>query len=291
MKRTKNVYKRKDGRYEGRIPFCRDNNGKLKYHSVYAKTYQELLEKMERSFPETSDKTLQEITAEWLASMKVKVRESSYCRYETIVQRHIIPYFEDAVYQDINAIMANDFIEYLLEYGKSKELGGLSVKTVRDIITAFRDIARFAETKYGLPNHLVNLHLPKPDKTITPVLSSTELAKLQTYLLNNLNSSNLGILITIYSGLRIGELCALTWSDIDLVDGCIYISKTVQRLNDNSGEGGKTKIHIGKPKSVSSIREIPIPQFLLQILRKNKQNKKCYVLSGTIGLVEPRTLQ
>lgn len=291
MKRAKNIYKRKDGRYEGRIPYCRDDNGKLKYHSVYANSYKEILQKMNLSFSDISYKTLKDLTLEWLCSMKFKIKESSYCRYETIVLKHIIPYFENTIYKDIDTVTVNNYIEYLFEYGKSNEIGGLSVKTVRDIITILRAVARYAESKYDFSNRLINISIPKLDKKITQVLNFTERSKLQKYLLNNLNYSNLGILISMYSGLRIGELCALTWGDIDLTNGFIYVSKTVQRINNNSEKGNKTKICIGEPKSSSSIREIPLPEFILEILRNYKRDKNCYILSGTQSLIEPRTLQ
>ena len=79
--------------------------------------------------------------------------------------------------------------------------------------------------------------------------------------------------------------------DIDLTNGFIYVSKTVQRINNNSEKGNKTKICIGEPKSSSSVREIPLPEFILEILRNYKRDKNCYILSGTQSLIEPRTLQ
>ena len=295
MKRAKNIYKRKDGRYEGRIPYARDGNGKLKYRYVYAKTYKELVRKMSITYNEPFDKicskTLRELSFEWLYSISLKVKESSYYCYERTVVHHIIPYFEDTAYQDIDTVMINDFIEYMLAFGKANGVGGLSTQSVRDVIKVLRIITKYAETKYSLPNPIRNVNIPKLEKKTTSVLNKTECSKLQKYLLANLNYSNLGILITMFSGLRIGELCALTWGDIDLFNGVIYVSKTVQRIKDSSEKNNKTKLYVGDPKSSSSVREIPIPQFLLEILKNNKRNSNCFVLSGTRRIVEPRTMQ
>ena len=295
MKRANNIYKRKDGRYEGRIPYTRDTNGKLKYRYVYAKSYKELKQKMISAnnipFKKLSSKTLRELTLEWLYSISLKVKESSYCRYENNVTKHIIPYFEDTVYEDIDTVMINDFIEYLLAYGKANGTGGLSSNAVGNVLSVLKSVAKYAESKYNLPNPIRNINMPKSEEKLTPVLNETERSKLQNYLLNNLDYSNLGILITMYSGLRIGEICALKWNDIDLVNGFIHVTKTVQRIKDSSGKINKTKLYVGEPKSLSSIREIPLPEPLVKILRNNKRDKNCYVLSGTRKLVEPRTMQ
>ncbi len=92
----------------------------------------------------------------------------------------------------------------------------------------------------------------------------------------------------MYSGLRIGELCALTWNDIDFENSVVHVSKTLQRIADDSKDS-KTRLTITTPKSKTSIREIPLPSFVMDVL---KQNKGCgYILSCSSKPVEPRTLQ
>lgn len=94
--------------------------------------------------------------------------------------------------------------------------------------------------------------------------------------------------MTMYSGLRIGELCALTWNDIDFKSGIIHISKALQRVPDKSGKG-KTALIVTSPKSKTSVRDIPLPAFVLDILKQNRCSG--YILSGTNKPVEPRTMQ
>lgn len=297
MKNTMNIYKRKDGRFEGRIPFGRDDNGNLKYRYLYSRNLTELKEKMiyayttsEKYSPVVCGKTLHELSLEWLGSAKLRVKKSSYFCYEKIVTKHIIPYFKQIKYTELNTPKINTFIEYLLKNGRANGKGGLSSKTVHDIIVAIRSVAKYAEQEYGLRNPLHNISMPKIEKKGIPVLNKVERKQLQNHLMNNLNNTNLGILLTMYSGMRIGEICALKWSDIDLQSGIIRISKTVQRINDKIGNS-KTKIIVGSPKSRTSEREIPIPNFLVNILNERRQNENNYILSGTHKLIEPRTMQ
>lgn len=242
MKNTMNIYKRKDGRFEGRIPFGRDDNGNLKYRYLYSRNLTELKEKMlyayttsEKYSPVVCGKTLHELSLEWLGSAKLRVKESSYCCYKKIVTKHIIPYFEKIKYCELNTPKINAFIEYLLKYGKSDKNSGLSAKTVHDIIVAMRSIAKYSEQEYGLSNPMCSISMPKIQRNEISVLNESERKNLQNHLVNNLNNTNIGILLTMYSGMRIGEICALKWSDIDLQSGIIRISKTVQRINDKIG--------------------------------------------------------
>jgi len=118
--------------------------------------------------------------------------------------------------------------------------------------------------------------MPKIQRNEISVLNESERKNLQNHLVNNLNNTNIGILLTMYSGMRIGEICALKWSDIDLQSGIIRISKTVQRINDKIGSS-KTKIIVGSPKSRTSEREIPIPNCLVNILNERRQNENNYI--------------
>ena len=297
MRNTMNIYKRKDGRFEGRIPFGRDDNGNLKYRYLYSRSLAQLKEKMLSAYA-TSEKysstvcckTLQELSFEWLGCAKLRIKESSYCCYEKIVTKHIIPYFKQIKYCELNTPKINAFIEYLLSNGMSNGIGGLSAKTVHDIIVAMRSIAKYSEQEYGLRNPMCSISMPKIQRNGISVLNESERKNLQNHLVNNLNNTNIGILLTMYSGMRIGEICALKWSDIDLQSGIIRISKTVQRINDKIGSS-KTKIIVGSPKSRTSEREIPIPNCLVNILNERRQNENNYILSGTHKLIEPRTMQ
>ena len=223
MRNTMNIYKRKDGRFEGRIPIGYDRNGKIKYRYLYSKNLSELKEKMMISYADLSNssqnkcgKTFKELCEEWLASAKLRVKHSSYCCYEKLINKHIISYFEDIRYDELTAPVINAFAEHKLKYGRINGFGGLLAKTVHDILAVMRSVAKYAEREYGYRNPMRNTSMPKSETKEPEVFNKDERGRLQSYLQNNLNKSNLGILFTMYSGLRIGELCALKWSELIL---------------------------------------------------------------------------
>ena len=121
------------------------------------------------------------------------------------------------------------------------------------------------------------------------VLTKNEQKKITDYCINNINSRNIGILISLYSGLRIGELCALKWEDIDFKKSLIIITKTVQRIYIKDKLESKSKIIITNPKTKNANREIPINKDFLEILKQVKTNNRDYVISGNNKLIEPRT--
>ncbi len=106
-----------------------------------------------------------------------------------------------------------------------------------------------------------------------------EQSKLNNYLIFNPTVTNVGILLSSATGIRIGELCALKWENIDLEKGIISIKNTAQRIKNIGGESS-TKLVITPPKSSSSVREIPLPEFIIPLLSKLKANNNCFLLSG-----------
>lgn len=292
-----NIYKRKDGRFEGRIPLGYDKNGKIKYKYLYSQSLSELKKKMLYAYAEHSnftqticEKTLKELCGEWLASSKLRVKKSSYCCYEKLINKHILPYFENICYGKLSTPVINEFAAHKLKCGRVNGFGGLSAKSVHDILVVMRSVAKYAEREYGYRNPMRNISMPKSESKEAEVFNKEERGKLQSYLKSNLTESNLGILLTMYSGMRIGELCALTWGDIDFESGTIHVSKAVQRVTGGS-DGLKTKVAVTSPKSKTSVRDIPIPAFVLELLKQNSRLDGSYILSGTAKPVEPRTMQ
>lgn len=294
MRNAMNIYKRKDGRFEGRIPLGYDDKGRIKYKYLYSKSLSELKEKMLCAYTGSSaqsacNKTFKELCREWLASAKLRVKHSSYCCYEKLINKHVIPYFENTGYSELTTPVINSFAEHKMKCGKSNGFGGLSAKSVHDILVVMRSVAKYAEQEYGYRNPMRNISMPKSESKEAAVFNKDERGRLQSYLQNNLTDSNLGILLTMYSGLRIGELCALTWNDIDFENGVVHISKALQRVPDRLGKG-KTMIAITSPKSKTSVRDIPFPSFILDILNRKKRSGG-YILSGNGKPVEVRTMQ
>ena len=132
---------------------------------------------------------------------------------------------------------------------------------------------------------------PKSEKRQINILSDDERIRLEGYLLKSNDHIKFGILLTLYTGMRIGEICALKWSNINLESETISVVQTFQRLQDRENPG-KTKILISEPKSQNSKRIIPIPAFLTELLlRIQPQNPNAFLLSGNESLIEPKTLQ
>lgn len=291
-KRGSNIYKRKDGRFEGRVPIGYQDNGKIKYKSVYARTLSEVKEKMSEMYSVRQNRavspmklTVADAAEQWLSSAKLRVKESSYASYENIVSKHIIPILGGEYMSNLTTQKLNDFIHYKLNSGRLNSKGGLSAKSVRDIMTVYRSIEAYAVREYGIKQ--TSFAMPKAEKKQINVLNDIERKRLENYLIHNQNSTNISVLLCLFTGLRIGELCGLKWGDIDFDNGTLMVSRTVQRINKH----GKSEVVIGSPKSKSSIRIVPIPEFLLAILKKKRKNDDFYIITGTCKPTEPRTMQ
>ena len=151
MRNTMNIYKRKDGRFEGRIPLGYDDKGKIKYRYLYAKSLAEIKEKMLYAYTDSGnperivcDKTFKELCEEWLTSAKLRVKYSSYCCYEKLIGKHIIPYFGNIGYDELGTPVINEFSEHKLKFGRVNCFGGLSAKSVHDILVVMRFVAKYA---------------------------------------------------------------------------------------------------------------------------------------------------
>lgn len=291
-KRGSNIYKRKDGRFEGRVPVGYQENGKIKYKSVYARTLSEVKEKMSEVYsikqnqPVSAIKlTVCEAAEQWLSAAKLRVKESSYANYVNIVNKHILSNLGGELMINLTTGKLNDFINFKLTSGRLNGKGGLSAKSVRDIMTVYRSIENYAVREYGIKE--THFTMPKIDKKQTDILSSTERKRLENYLIYNQNKTSVAILLCLFTGLRVGELCGLKWEDIDFDNAVLYVKRTVQRVSKN----GKSQVIIGTPKSKTSIRTVPIPAFVLDILKNFKSCGAFYIITEKSKPTEPRTMQ
>lgn len=293
----RSIYHRKDGRFEGRIADI-SADGSKKYISVYGRTVEEAEAKINaikshnqaflasRMGGNNGELTIRTLFYNWLEVAAIRVKESSLANYRMKIEKHIIPNFGDLLCCELTVEMVQSFISEKLKCG-------LSPKYVADIVILMKSVFRHASRTRGLPNPLEYVELPKRKSTEVKLLSRNQQKTLQTYLLNNMSLSSLGILLCFYTGLRIGELCALKWADIDFENGVINVSRTIQRIQNSGRNGIKcgTKLIITEPKSASSMRKIPIPDVILPYLLKYKSEAEFFVLSGSIKPVEPRVMQ
>ena len=268
-KRGSNIYKRKDGRYEGRVTVGYDENNKIKYKYIYGKTLSEVKEKMSQAYSnkehllKSKNKlTVRELGEMWLNEKKITIKASTFSIYSSLLNNHIYAYLGGMRYTALTKQKINEFVTNLLAHGKldgknktspknekldrksdlflesekTNKSGGLSPKTVRDIITVLKAISSYAHTEYGLENVCENIKLPKSEYKKIQVLSHEERRVLEQFLRTNLDITNVCVLLCLYTGIRIGELCALQWRDIDLESANISISKTMQRISVDKGK-------------------------------------------------------
>lgn len=186
----------------------------------------------------------------WLLRKRDEIRESSYIKYRAILERHIKPRLGSRRLGGICTASVDAFTRELLE------TDGLSVKTVHDILSVLHSVLKDTEARRPTDALALQIRYPKGKRREMRVLTIEEQKRLVAYLLHPTDSCKFGLLLALYTGLRIGELCALRWSCIDLREQTIRIAATMQRLG-GTGEG--TRIVIGAPKSDSSLRTIPLP--------------------------------
>jgi integrase len=166
---------------------------------------------------------------------------------------------------------------------------GLSVKTVSDVLSVVKSVLKYASrNKYKIDTSAFDVSVKTKYKPIR-VLSIQEQTKLINYLTSNISDVNIGIMFSLFTGIRIGELCALTWGDISMEAHTIYISKTLQRVQTPQGEK-KTAVTITEPKSENSNRHIPIPKILYDTLNPSK-DKSFYILTNSEKYIEPRLME
>lgn len=227
-------------------------------------------------------KNFRVVTEEWLKYKKNTVKKSTYYNYSYSVEKYLYPKFAD---QDITQIKDyNDFIEKLTDT--------LAPKTVRDIITKLKEIINFYEEEHNTKLNIKKMSLPKMNKKEIQILSNKEKQKLEKYCIQQNDLKSLGILICLNTGLRVGEVCALRWENVDFETRRIHVEKTIERIY--SKEENKTIVIIDTPKSITSVRTIPINSKLYNILKqiRGKSKKTDFVLAGSSEhYVEPRNYQ
>ena len=294
-RRGSNIYKRADGRYEGRIKIGYDENRKLRYKYVYGRTLAEVKEKMEQSYSlkKTEIKpfiklTVKEVCSEWLESKRLTVKKSTYANYSRLLNNHIYPLLGGQAYSLLSKKQINAFISELVLCGRKDGKGGLSSKTVKDIFIVLKSVSAYARREYGFENICADVKSPKVRNTELKVLSEHEIRKLNLYIRHNLDRVNLCILICLYTGIRIGEMCGLKWENVNLQEGFIVINKTVQRISMGKGP---SEVVVDVPKTESSVRTVFMPEFLTKIMGDFKRSPSIYVLSGLNVPKEPRILQ
>lgn len=299
-RKGENIYKRKDGRWEGRYVKGRDGK-KAIYGYVYSKSYTEvkkklILKRAEYALEEkkTSASTMKgalfsELSEMWLRSIQSSVKESTWIKYRNILKCSVNPRLGNKNLSEIDYSVVSALCNDLMESG-GKDQSGLAAKTVADALSLTKTVIKYASRMKYMTDRTALDVSAKVKNAPLRVLSVLEQRILISELTEDLDFTGLGIYICLFTGIRVGELCALTWDDISLENNTIHIHRTMQRIQTPDSEK-KTAILIAEPKSNCSIRDIPIADTLLEKLMQQTV-KEGYVLTGNKNkYVEPRTIQ
>lgn len=229
---------------------------------------------------------------EWLDFRRARVKESTYIRYRNMVNNHIRPYLGKDSIQEIDTFRMESYVSELLSNGRLDQEGGLSPKSILDILTVVKETFRYAGL-YGVNtvccfDHVSVRRNPKEMR----VLSRREEKELVALLLSDTDSYKVGVFLSLYTGIRIGELCALQWRDISLADKTMKICKTMQRLQKSEpDEAARTHIVITEPKSLMAKRMIPLPDFVVGVMKAFESLPDYYILTNSgQHFAEPRTM-
>lgn len=212
------------------------------------------------------------------------VKKSSLSSYTMNYENHLLPYFGNL--DSISESIVQDYVLKKIE-------DGLSQKTIKDTIIVLKMILKYGSKKGLIEYKIFDIVYPSGSgKYKLEVLSIKDTNRLISHLTDHFSFRSLGILISISTGLRIGEVCALTWEDFDLEKGVVKVNKTIQRVYIiDEGKRMGTELLIDTPKTSSSVREIPLSGDLIKIIKPLMKivNPEYYVLTNDDKPTEPRT--
>ncbi|MBE6808050.1 MAG: site-specific integrase [Ruminococcaceae bacterium] len=295
-RRGDNIHKRKDGRWEGRYKNGVKSNGSAKYSSVYAHSYSECKSKLWEAMLYSPTKMIQksdvrfsEILYRWLYSNRIRLKGATTIKYNNIIQSHIIPILGGMKISEIDSVIINSFLEKKLSSGGIKQNKALSPSYVKTMAIIIEAAINFAVLE-GLCNPLKTpINKPTVSKKELNVLSKISEENLTKMLIKENSKVALGALLALQAGLRIGEVCALRWRDIELENNIIHIYHTVSRI-PSPDSTQKTLLVLDTPKTNASRRDIPIPFTLHTALCNAYKSKKSeFVVSDTVSFVGTRT--
>ncbi len=228
-------------------------------------------------------KSIKEVANLWKEDKRNYVKPSTIAAYILLLENHIVPAFGK-----MTTLTEQDVQKFVLD-SLSK---GLSQKTVKDMLIVLKMVVRYGAKHGWLQYQEWSIKYPtEQTKHELEVLSVSHQRKIMQYAIDNFTFRNLGIYICLSTGMRIGELCALKWGDIDLQTETISINRTIERIYVIEGNARHTELIIGTPKTKNSIREIPMGRELLKVIRplKKVMNDDFFILTNEAKPTEPRT--
>ena len=293
MRRGENIYKRKDKRWEGRYPIGKRENGKTKYRSVYGKTLKEVREKLYplklkyqiiRQTQGDSCVTLQEWSHFWLNIVQPEIKQSTYANYRHKLTYYVLSAIGEYQLNELNQDTAKELLASL-------QKRSLKPSTIQSIFRIVNQCINYAiEENHLVLNPFASIKLPKVVKKGDQALTKAEQKELEKAAVTEGNGKGLPVLLALHAGLRIGEVSALAWQDIDFERNLIQVKSTFQRVF-TVVEKKKTELVYTSSKTASSVRSIPMSQTLRKaLLQHKKQSVGSFVFSNKANPSEPRLL-
>lgn len=228
----------------------------------------------------------------WKRYSKIHLKGSTYFKYTNLIDKHIVPELGDICVSQINSVLLADFMQRKLKSGRIDNNGGLAASYVKNIMIIITEIINFSIDEGYCSPIRIKLHMPRNEKGEIHVLDKLNQKILEDYLFSHLTPTNIGILLSLHTGLRIGEICALKWSDIDFKKAILKVNSTVSRVKSDEENNSKSKLIIDTPKTQSSIREIPIiSQLMTPLMFLYETQNSEYVISTETSFVSPRTFE
>jgi len=227
--------------------------------------------------------TFRETAESWAGEKRKFVKKSTFAAYSLILTNHLLPAF--GAMDDIREEDVQQFVFDKLNSGRSH-------KTVKDMLIVLKMVLKYAAKHEYMPYRQIEVRFPtERERSELPVLCRTDQKRMMKYMTDNFSFRNLGVYICLSAGLRIGELCALKWENLDVSRGVIVVDKTIQRIYFIEGGERHTELMIDTPKSSNSIREIPMTKELLRMVKPMRKvvNPSYYVLTNCSRPTEPRT--
>lgn len=298
-RRGENIYHRKDGRWEGRYIVGRRLDGKPKFRSIYGKSYGEVKRALvalkskalaaqdQPAMLVYGDGSLSDWMSYWLdVTEKPYIRETTYLLYRRSIEKHLVPWLGGYPLGELSPAHIQAMVDELRNTMASSTLHGLC-RLLKSILACAVKKRLIIESPFR------EIRMPKFRQRPPRVLTTAEQARLERAAME---AGNLEYLLCLYTGLRLGELCALRFEDIDFEANIMTVSHSVKRIAAKGESGATTCLVVGGAKTESSVREIPLPLFLSGMLRhrmeeQNAQNSDFIFAGRDGGAAEPRTVQ
>ena len=278
------IRKRADGLWEARVTIGIDPNKKQKRKSIYGKTRDSVQKKMitllhdlhQGQYVEPSHMTMHQWLDMWLQEYKrYMVKPTTYNNYIARINHHIKPHLGDYKLKDLRV----DNIQTMVNEMHRKNL---SPETIRGVYNIVHAALEQALTNGLIVKNIANkIALPKAEKKAVQVLNIDQ-QKLFVEAAKNVYMGGLFIL-NLATGLRLGELLALTWEDVYFEEGILRVSRSLYIAKDHDDTTAKWQKHIGAPKTESSIRSIPLLPAASDILKDIKAKQQAQKAKASVS--------